>query len=69
MPSHNHKTLDWKHTGMYLWGGNEYSTNGPADGKGFRTHPIDTDTSWTGGNSAHNNIPPYKAAFIWCRIS
>jgi hypothetical protein len=54
---------------MYLLGGNENSTNGPADGKGFRTHPIDIDTSWTGGTSTHNTIPPYKAAFIRCRIS
>ena len=69
MPSHRHNTLDWEHRGMYVWGGNEYTTDGPAGGKGFRTHAIDIFTSRSGGNSAHNNIPPYKAAFIWRRTS
>ena len=69
MPSHRHNTLDWNHRGMYVWGGNEYTTDGPAGGKGFRTHAIDIFTSWSGGNSAHNNIPPYTAAFIWRRTS
>jgi len=69
MPSHRHNTLDWEHRGMYVWGGNEYTTDGPAGGKGFRTHAIDIFTSWSGGNQAHNNMPPYKAAFIWRRTS
>ena len=69
MPSHRHNTLYWEHRGMYLWGGNEYTTDGPAGGRGYRTHAIDVFTNWQGGNSAHNNIPPYKAAFIWRRTA
>ena len=67
MPSHRHNTLDWNHRGMYFWGGGGTS-DGPAAGNGYRTHAIDVFTSYTGGNNAHNNIPPYKAAFIWRRI-
>lgn len=69
MPSHRHNSLDWEHRGMYLWGGNDNSGDGPAAGYGFRTHAIDVFTSWQGGNSAHNNIPPYKAAYIWRRTA
>ena len=69
MPSHRHNTLDWNHRGMYFWGGDEHTTVGPSYGEGFRTHAIDIFTSWSGGNQAHNNIPPYKAAFIWRRTS
>ena len=68
MPSHRHNTLDWAHRGMYFWGGGGTS-DGPAAGNGYRTHAIDVFTSYSGGNAAHNNIPPYKAAFIWRRIA
>ena len=49
-------------------GGNEYTKDGPAGGIGYRAHAFDVFTSRTGGNNAHNNIPPYKAAYIWRRI-
>ena len=68
MPSHRHNTIDFEFRGMYLWGGNEYTKDGPAGGIGFRTHAFNVFTSWSGGNNAHNNIPPYKAAYIWRRI-
>lgn len=69
MPRHRHNSLDWLHRGMFVWGGNEYTKDGPANGNGFRTHALDVFTSYAGGSSTHNNIPPYKAAFIWHRVS
>ena len=68
MPKHRHSTIDFDYRGMYLFGGTNTDT-GPAEGKGYRSHALDTHTSWTGGNSAHNNIPPYIAAFIWRRTN
>lgn len=35
----------------------------------FSTNNTSITTSYTGDNSPHNNMPPYKAVYIWERIS
>lgn len=66
MPSHSHYTQG----NLMMWrgsGGNTKTEYGSA---------MDTDSHFgknfslsAGGNAAHNNIPPYYAAYIWVRIS
>lgn len=62
MPSHSHvyrrpplfnAEIDGRDIGLY---GN------------YRSTPINNDTSTTGGNKPHNNMPPYTVIYIWERI-
>lgn len=61
MPSHGHKInnlqLFWDH-----W-------NSGSQGEGARGNGGETWTEATGGGKAHNNMPPYKAVYIWVKIS
>jgi len=61
MPAHQHKiknlNLFWDH-----W-------NSGNQGEGAQGNGGETWTEVTGGNKPHNNIPPYKAVYIWVKIS
>lgn len=62
MPSHNH-TLDNYNT----TGGTTSSMTVQANDK--RGYSGNVNTLYTGGNNAHNNMPPYLAVFIWKRTA
>lgn len=61
MPRHGHKInnlqLFWDH-----W-------NSGSQGEGARGNGGETWTEATGGDKPHNNMPPYKAVYIWVKIS
>lgn len=58
MPSHSHQYIG------YRWAeGPDLVTSG--NNIKYGTH----DSSSTGGNQSHNNMPPYFAAYIWVRIA
>lgn len=61
MPRHVHKInnlqLFWDH-----W-------NSGSQGEGARGNGGETWTEATGGDKPHNNMPPYKAVYIWVKIS
>ena len=62
MPSHNHSLA-------CRWSGTTGSsgTLGQMDGGGYSSSGIGTNS--TGGGQAHNNMPPYKAVYIWERTA
>ena len=55
-----------------LWRTEEVPTAGTSDGYGVSNKTLevyrDTTTS-TGGNIAHNNMPPYLAVYVWKRVA
>ena len=67
MPSHLH-TFN-RHQ---LWRTETIPESGVSDGYGVsnKTLPVYRDsTQSTGGNAAHNNMPPYLSVHIWRRVS
>ena len=62
MPSHNHSFDGW---------GSVAGNNGYVSGASSRNITSATSFSMndTGGNQAHNNMPPYLAVYMWRRIS
>lgn len=71
MPSHSHHPDDWAvvvsaggNTGVYA------TTNGKVlDHYNQQAKKQDYHTSSTGGNGAHNNMPPFKAVYCWKRTA
>jgi len=64
MPSHSHKY----NTGRWYWseasgGGDVLSTQSET------SLMFGRNTTDTGGNKAHNNMPPYLVVYIWKRVS
>ena len=67
IPSHNH-TFN-RHQ---LWRTESVPESGTSDGYGVsnKTLTVYSDnTSSTGGNQAHNNMPPYLSVYVWKRMS
>ena len=62
MPSHNHALDNYNTTG----GATSFMTVQANDKKGYSGN---VNTLYTGGNKAHNNMPPYLAVFIWKRTA
>lgn len=73
LPIHNHQIHQW--TWILSSGGNSgrYNIPGQSAGNGNAEHAnedAEYRTSYeTGGNQAHNNMPPYLAVYVWRRIS
>lgn len=62
MPSHNHTLDNYNTTG----GTTSSMTVQANDKKGYSGN---VNTLYTGGNKAHNNMPPYLAVYMWKRVS
>ena len=62
MPSHSHGQIVTAGTG-----GTATRTDFAGDSKGQK-YPQGVDTYSTGGDKAHNNLPPYEVAYKWKRI-
>jgi hypothetical protein len=71
MPNHKHEGLSWigndnynisLNTGSYYPDGYALQFQGTSDN-------VKISTNSTGGNQAHNNIPPYEVMAFWKRIS
>lgn len=65
LPEHSHQIND-KGSGTDRDWGNEYFNLPGSYNESARTKWA---TSKTGGGKAHNNMPPYKAVYIWVKIS
>lgn len=63
MPSHNH-TIPGAGNVYFASGGDSMWINRPASNTGYVT-----ETSYNGGNSAHNNMPPYLVVYMWKRVA
>ncbi len=67
MPSHSHSSR-WnaseggKNTGPFQWGLGPCSAN-------VKFSEFNAPINNTGGSQPHNNMPPYRAVYIWCKIS
>lgn len=62
MPSHNHTLDNYNTTG----GTTSSMTVQANDKKGYSGN---VNTLYTGGNKAHNNMPPYLAVYMWKRTA
>lgn len=58
MPSHSHTYSKWNNLNQLIQAGGGYGIN-----EGSYT------TSSTGGSQPHNNMPPYRAVYIWERTA
>ena len=65
MPSHSHSTVDWARTIHGTWSHNNTGSQKTLD---YRDDTPYSGTNSTGGNGAHNNMPPYLCAYCWRRI-
>ena len=65
MPSHSHSTVDWARTIHGRWSLNPGGDKKTLD---YRDDTPYSGTNSTGGNCAHNNMPPYLCAYCWRRI-
>lgn len=64
MPSHTHK--------ISFYGGTQYQENAAYAEQYAMTYAESNfyrDTSYTGGNWPHNNMPPYLAVYMWHRTA
>lgn len=67
MPSHSH-TFN-RHQ---LWSNESVPESGTSKGYGASNKTLAVyrdDTSYIGGNQAHNNMPPYLTVYIWKRVA
>lgn len=75
MPSHNHAFTSGGHAmciytnadpvNQHSWG----YTAGQNTGWYINANKDIADITYNGGNAAHNNMPPYKAVYIWERTA
>ena len=65
MPSHSHSTVDWARTNHGTW---NHESSGSKKTLDYRDDTPYSGTNSTGGNCAHNNMPPYLCAYCWRRI-
>lgn len=65
MPSHSHSTVDWARTNHGSWSHESRGSDRTLD---YRDDTPYSGTNSTGGNCAHNNMPPYLCAYCWRRI-
>ena len=75
MPSHSHNNVTWSNNEKIGSIGNNYGATQTAAGYANRLMAYGGDvngttiTNSTGGNTAHNNMPPYVALYFWERTA
>lgn len=75
MPEHHHDTIGGLSWSQILYAVDTVGNS--ENGMGIKTNSDNTDatyrskmeTNYTGGNQAHNNMPPYRVVFIWRRTA
>jgi len=67
IPSHNHDSL--YQANVYIAGAGSYDDKPIVAGNGTTSDTNPYSTLSTGGGQAHNNMPPYKAVYIWERTA
>lgn len=77
IPSHNHKLSSDSSAHSFAWGGSGktvyagvYAAAGNGSGNNLNTKQGEWSNTWyTGGGKAHNNMPPYYVAYMWQRTA
>lgn len=72
LPAHQHKAQESKtHAEGAVYGRSETGaiTYGWGSSGGGYAYLRDVNTSRTGGGKAHNNLPPYRAVYVWRRVA
>ena len=76
MPSHGHPFKHGSHS--WLWGGGQgttvFATADAVAGQPPSNNLVTNQNNWnssdpTGGNGAHDNMPPYLAVYMWKRTA
>jgi len=69
MPSHNHQTNVGQYSSQQPTLSGTYGDPGTAGYSEVWSGTVYPRTYDTGGNQPHNNMPPYKAFYMWERIA
>lgn len=72
MPSHKHNRSYQRASSSYGYNGSEYSSgtaSNQCSNVDYPSFSANITTSNTGGNQAHNNMPPYLAISMWKRVA